>query len=248
MLTVRRSLENIVLFVLLLLLVDLWISLVSTCPGIDHQSENYQFTPEQCRIFSGPLFPALVWVLRFIEEHHNGVIALFTIILTLSTIGLWLSTRALWRVTRIAAEHIPIVERAFIHGGVHPDGRSLVCDEQKIRVRFSVANYGKTPGFIKSIKVGSGQLDGLSDDPIYSKDVPVSDLYFPMMTMSELRYPDDVEVTVPADGKRVVFQRIFYDDIFEHSHSSGSLHLMYVEDGKIKDKIVTGKPNYWKWD
>jgi hypothetical protein len=33
-------------------------------------------------------------------------------------------------------------------------------------------------------------------------------------TVNDLRYPDDVEITVPADGDHVVFQRAFYKDIF----------------------------------
>jgi hypothetical protein len=171
--------------------------------------------------------------------------------LAFSTVALWWSTRQLWAVTKITAAHIPTVERAFIHGGVHPDGRSVVRDGEKIvsiRVRFSMANYGKTPGFIKSVKVGRGKLSGLSDDPIYFDDIPVSDLYFPMMTMSDLRYPDDVEITVPADGEHVVFQRVFYTDIFDKPHSSGSLHLMYIEDGKVRDRTVSDRLKYWKRD
>jgi hypothetical protein len=184
----------------------------------------------------------------FAHENHGPIVAVFTIILAFSTIALWISTRDAALAAKAAAEHIPRAERAFIHGGVHPDGRTLVGDGKKIRVRFSMANYGKTPGFIKSVKVGSGQFEGLSNDPNYSSDVPVLDLFFPMMTMSELRYLDDVEVTVPADGKHVVFQRVFYDDVFGKPHSSGSLHRMYVKEGKIRDEIVTGKPKYWAWD
>jgi hypothetical protein len=153
---------------------------------------------------------------------------------------------------KIAAEHIPTVERAFIHGGVHPNGRSVIRDEAGkpigIKVKFSMANYGKTPGFITSVKIGRGKLSELGDDPIYSKDIPVSDLYFPMMTMNDLRYPDDVEITVPADGEHVVFQRVFYYDIFDKPHSSGSLHVMYIEGSEVRDRTVSDKPNYWKRD
>jgi hypothetical protein len=153
---------------------------------------------------------------------------------------------------KVAAEHIPTVERAFIHGGVHPNGRSVVLDEGRkpigIKVKFSMANYGKTPGFITLVKIGSARLNELSDDPIYSKEVPVSDLYFPMMTMNDLRYPDDVEITVPADGEHVVFQRVFYNDIFDGPHSSGSLHLMYIEGGRVRDRTVSDRPKYWKRD
>jgi hypothetical protein len=184
----------------------------------------------------------------FAHENHGPIVAVFTIVLAFSTIALWVSTRDTALAAKAAAEHIPRVERAFIHGGVHPDGRTLVCNDERIRVRFSMANYGKTPGFIKCVKIGSGELEGLSDEPKYSKDVPVLDLFFPMMTMSELRYLDDVEVTVPADGKHVVFQRVFYDDVFGNPHSSGSLHRMYVEGGRIRDEIVPGKSKYWAWD
>jgi hypothetical protein len=109
----------------------------------------------------------------FAHENHGPIVAVFTIILAFSTIALWISTRDAALAAKAAAEHIPRAERAFIHGGVHPDGRTLVGDGKKIRVRFSMANYGKTPGFIKSVKVGSGQFEGLSNDPNYSSDVPV---------------------------------------------------------------------------
>ena len=182
----------------------------------------------------------------FAHENHGPIVAVFTIILAFSTIALWVSTRDAALAAKAAAEHIPIVERAFIHGGVHPKGRTLVCDGEKIRVRFSMANYGKTPAFIKSVKVGSAQFKGLSEVPNYSKDVPVLDLFFPLMTMDEVRLLDNVEVTVPADGNYVVFQRVFYDDIFGNSHSSGSVHRLYVE--LVRDDLVPGKPKYWEWD
>jgi hypothetical protein len=192
------------------------------------------------------------WLTDLWDRTTADPVAFFTFVLSISTIALFGSTIALWRATRrstiVAERALTLAERAFIHGGVHPGGRTLVCDDQKIRVQFSMANYGKTPGFIKSVKVGSGQLNGLSDSPNYSKDVPVLDLFFPLMSMSELRYLDDVEVTVPADGRHVVFQRVFYDDVFGKPHSSGSLHRMYVKEGKIRDEIITGKPKYWEWD
>jgi hypothetical protein len=80
----------------------------------------------------------------FAHENHGPIVAVFTIILAFSTIALWVSTRDAALAAKAAAEHIPTVERAFIHGGVHPKGRALVCDGKKIRVRFSMANYGKT--------------------------------------------------------------------------------------------------------
>jgi hypothetical protein len=62
--------------------------------------------------------PGFIWA--YIADFFSTperVTALFTAVLAVSTIGLWLSTRKLWRVTRIAAEHIPHVGRAYVSGG-----------------------------------------------------------------------------------------------------------------------------------
>jgi hypothetical protein len=150
-----------------------------------------------------------------------------------------------------AAEHIPTVERAFIFGGIGKGGRKVIKKNGKIvgmRISFSMANYGKTPGFIKYMKVGSGKLSELPDIPDFLRTVPVQDFYFPEMKMDEIRYPDDAYIILPPDSEHVVFQRVFYNDVFGHPHSSGSLYLMYLERGHIKGKIVDGKPKYWEWD
>jgi hypothetical protein len=176
---------------------------------------------------------------------YTEKLARFTLWLVAATGVLGIGTFIAAVAAMLAAQHITIVERAFIHGGVHPDGRILAFEGDKIvgiRVKFSMANYGKTPGFIKSVRIGSGQLHQLADHPTFSKEIPVSDLYFPLMKMEEVRFPDDVEITIPADGEHVVFQRVFYDDIFGMPHSSGSLHLMYIDDqGVIRDKVVSGE-------
>src|SRR6516162_7956282 len=63
--------------------------------------------------------------------------AVFTGVLAFSTIGLWWSTRRLWRVTRIAAEHIPHVERAYVSGGARWTGPALN------QLQVCINNYGK---------------------------------------------------------------------------------------------------------
>ena len=153
---------------------------------------------------------------------------------------------------RKSAEHIPIVERAFIHGGVHPNGREAINDGRNIEIKFSLANYGKTPGFIRYMKFGSCKLEDLPSEPDYRewKVYPVLDLYFPQMKMEEVR-TDTAKIVIPADGKHVVFQRVFYDDVFGKPHSSGSVHRMYLNDkGGVGDEVVSGERGaaYWKWD
>jgi hypothetical protein len=68
--------------------------------------------------------------------------AVFTAVLAVATIALWRSTRRLWRVTRIAAEHIPHVERAYVSGGAN----GVVNLPEHFAV--TVDNYGKNPAFI----------------------------------------------------------------------------------------------------
>ena len=53
-----------------------------------------------------------------------------------------------------SAEHIPKVERAYIYGGFGYRG----LENQEIVLQASMANYGKTPGFIETIEVGSATV------------------------------------------------------------------------------------------
>jgi hypothetical protein len=65
------------------------------------------------------------------------------------------------------------------------------------------------------------------------------------MTMNDVR-PTPANVTVPADGNHVVFQRVFYDDIFGNGHFSGSAYRLYSDEGgQIRPEPLRGKPAYW---
>jgi hypothetical protein len=156
----------------------------------------------------------------------------------------------LWAVTKVAAEHIPHVERAYIFGGIGIPGRRPIVINGRIvgiRIQFGMANYGKTPGFIECILVGWSKLVDLPETPQYLQRFPVSDLYFPQMTMSDLRYPGAF-VTVPVTGEYAVFQRVIYRDIFGDRHFSGSIYRVFLKDGNITGDVVAHKPAYWKWD
>ena len=137
--------------------------------------------------------------------------AAFTAVLAISTIGLWWSTRRLWRVTRIAAEHIPHVERAYVSGGARwtsPDFNHLqVC----------INNYGKTPAFVGTVIIQMIEPDGpVPQKPEYAeKGVFAGYVVQPNVTLqSSFIRP------CPADG-RLVYGRIYYRDIFNKCHSNG---------------------------
>jgi uncharacterized membrane protein YfcA len=110
----------------IILLVAIWLffeSVISWAAFCRHQNEysSVDQTAEsyEC-VFRGPIASiarwfAGWWVHAF--DKADAYIALFTAVLAISTPALWWSTRKLWNVTRIEAEHIPRVERAYVSGG-----------------------------------------------------------------------------------------------------------------------------------
>jgi hypothetical protein len=132
-------------------------------------------------------------------------------VLAISTIGLWWSTRRLWRVTRIAAEHIPNVERAYVSGGAR------WMDVGATQLRITINNYGKTPAFVGTVIMQTIEAGRpVPQKPVYAgKGEFAGYVVKPDVTLeSSLTY------TCPADG-RVVYGRIYYRDIFNECHSSG---------------------------
>ena len=87
--------------------------------------------------------PGFIWA--YIADFFSTPERVTATVLAVSTIALWWSTRRLWQVTRIAAEHIPHVERAYVSGGA----TGVVESPQHFAV--TVDNYGKTPAFIGTI-------------------------------------------------------------------------------------------------
>jgi hypothetical protein len=180
----------------------------------------------------------------FLHENGEAVTATFTIVLAFSTIALWLSTRRLWEVTQVAADHIPTVERAYIYGGFGARGYGFAADGSwLIFAVATMANYGKTPGFIRRIAIGHGPVDSLPPDPVYQREVDVLDLYFPGMTMQDVRRTG-VLVQIPANGSHAVFLRVFYTDILDDTreHFSGSVYRLYLGQDAEGNIVIFGEP------
>ena len=121
-----------------------------------------------------------------------------------------------------------------------------------IHALVTMANYGKAPGFIEYIEVGSGSLDkGLPEQPAYSKRFDILDLYFPDMKMEDVRSTRAV-VEIPGDGRHVVFQRVWYTDSVGKRHFSGSIYRLYVskidKQLHVFDEPVLPGSAYWDWD
>lgn len=145
------------------------------------------------------------------------------------------------------------VERAYIYGGVGrqwpkagPDG-----DIVAVGICITMANYGRTPGFIKKILVGICKANELPADewPEHLTNIFwENDLYFPQMRMEELRETRAI-VTVPIIEEHVIFQRVFFDDVFHRPHFSGSAYRFFkTKTDSFGHEPVTGKEIYWEWD
>jgi hypothetical protein len=192
---------------------------------------------------------------RFIRKTLDDPLTAFTGVLAVATFILAIYTGTVATATKQAAEHIPRAERAYIYGGV--GFKYLVgCDDLDVRlgVNFSMANYGKTPGFITRIEVGTGDLRDIDpqQQPIYDP-IPfnVSDLYFPQMKMDDVR-PSGACVSVPRYVQPVVFQRVHYRDVFGKNHFSGSIYRLFIVQFHdryfVSDEVALPGSPYWDWD
>jgi hypothetical protein len=152
----------------------------------------------------------------------------------------WFGIRSTDHSTRIS-------ERAYIYGGIKFCHLIEKDGVRYVEIIISMANYGKTAGFIKHIETGSCRLEDVLEAPFYTDCFAVSDLYFPQMTMAEVRATRAV-VRIPTDGSHVVFQRVFYEDVFKRSHFSGSAYRFYPEGNEIRNEPFVAKPAYWDWD
>src|SRR5262249_24504233 len=107
----------------------------------EYNSANQTIESFECA-FRGPVASVAGWIAGWwvrIFDKADDYIALFTLVLSLGTLALWWSTRRLWNVTRIEAEHIPRVERAYVSGGA----TGVEGSPQHFAV--TVDNYGKNP-------------------------------------------------------------------------------------------------------
>jgi hypothetical protein len=144
-----------------------------------HQENEYggsrQPREEYECIFRGPItliVRSFIQWWNHIFDKPDAYVALFTGILAVGTLALWWSTRRLWAVTKVAAEHIPRVERAYIIGG-GPLRRYLQDGSLRDHPAIgwvSIGNYGKTSAILKKIEWG------FCDPTVFPNDLRVSEI------------------------------------------------------------------------
>lgn len=140
-------------------------------------------------------------------------IVTFMALLALSTLLLWIYTRRVANAARIAAEHLPAVERAYIFGG--PTDLFLLHDQAS--VRLAMQNYGRTPAVIRGWLVEFLAQEPHGRKPAYdeSKRTATNEILEP----DKLFSPPVVfrsEIAAPF----FIVGYILYDDVFRQSHTT----------------------------
>jgi hypothetical protein len=140
-------------------------------------------------------------------------IVTFIALLALSTSLQWIYTRRAANASRVAAEHLPAVERAYVFGG--PTDLFLLHDQAS--VRLAMQNYGKTPAVIREWLVEFVAQEPRGAKPGYdkSKKTVTNEILEPFKLFS----PPTVfrsEISAPF----YIVGYITYDDVFRRSHTT----------------------------
>lgn len=134
---------------------------------------------------------------------------------------------------KVAAEHVPRVERAYIAPGANfVQGQNLVV--------FVMNNYGKTPAFIGTVTLRVAPEADLPDSPVYIGGQFGGHV---LPTNPDHMNPFRTNVTCIWNGLpgQVVYGRVWYRDIFGACHSSG--FILHASNGL---PAVAGKDAYWE--
>jgi hypothetical protein len=164
-------------------------------------------------------------------------IVTFTALLALSTLLLWVYTRRVANAARVAAEHLPAVERAYVFGG--PTDLFLLHDQAT--VRLAMQNYGKTPAVIREWLVEFVAQEPRGSRPAYdkAKRIVTNEILEPFKLFS----PPTVfrsEIAAPF----FIVGYITYDDVFRQSHTT-KFCVGVARDGKA---AYAGHPEWNVFD
>jgi hypothetical protein len=117
--------------------------------------QTEQTNRKNCTTINETLATGLLNIGEFIHGYHQETVAIATVVIAIFTIILGLFTVNLAQSTRIAAKHIPRVERAYLflwkelkHKITpNPLGGDI------LEVQFAFHNHGKTPAILRRIEV-----------------------------------------------------------------------------------------------
>lgn len=159
------------------------------------------------------------------------------LLLALSTLLLWIYTRRVANAAKIAAEHLPAVERAYVFGG--PTDLFLLHDQAS--VRLAMQNYGKTPAVIREWLVEFVAQEPRGKKPAYepAKRTTTNEILEPFKLYSP---PTVFRSEIPAPFFIVGY--ILYDDVFRRAHTT----RFCVSVGRDGKAAYAGHPAWNEYD
>ena len=194
---------------------------VADAEGGGHAIGSGEIAPEeeaseggQCAQAAGPAGALGYYACRARALAFGSVeraIVTFTALLALSTLLLWVYTRRVANAAKIAAEHVPAVERAYVFAG--PTDLFLLHDQAS--VRLAMQNYGRTPAVIRGWLVEFLAQEPRGRKPTYDEKRRAA--------TNEILEPDKLfspatifrsEMAAPF----FIVGYIAYDDVFRKSH------------------------------
>jgi hypothetical protein len=211
------------------------------------QAEYGERSKERCGLAESATYRAVVSIVDLIDARHDFVTAAATVIIA------WF-TGTIWLINRRQLRHSRKTERAYVSGGIATQfeatgewrpmsggaGMRQVTEPRWVAV--TVDNHGKTPAFISEIAVAICPRDKIPLVPRYDGirrliAISVSPGVIGLLTQIQLEFAD-------VDGQ-AVYGRVYYDDIFGASHSSGFIRQMR---GTVKGDAIEAPSSYTEWD
>jgi hypothetical protein len=259
----RKQLKRATPYILGVLLLCLMVWLVGSSQLFQSCiSEGKNYAREEDLQNKVSILAGEFWVYRrclgmYVIERNAAITALFTVALAGSTILLWLVTNKAAEAAKVAAEHIPAVERAFVKMSPCSPGLVLHDQDSTVHLRVSVKNYGRTPATVTDTMVKNMTLyrtELVPEIPDYSWDGEresskaflVADDEFFLMNIAPMSTNDRTHIA-NGEKKLFVFGYVDYIDQFGTRHRGGFARIYEPAlDNRANyesDKHFTGRGN-----
>src|ERR1044072_2364273 len=203
------------------------------------------------------------WTTHDPVAFYTSVLALFTGVLGASTIGLWIQTGKAADAARVAAEHVPKVERPYLFVILQEENISQFVagieanrkgsDREELFVRCSFRNYGKTPAFLRKIDDNLMLCtDGLPPEPVFGFNdyrlrenvIASGDRIGPLCCERTIKITDEQASRMAWGLLEVSFHgRVVYDDAFGERHEH---YFRFFGNGGNEGIVAGREPAYTK--
>lgn len=194
---------------------------------------------ENCTTLYGTVVVGLHDAGDFVHVFREEIVAVSTFFIAIFTVILSVFTVSLAHATKRTAEHIPRVERAYVHGGPGQGRLVQAATNTALHLTITINNFGKTPAFVKDIC-----WDVHDNTAFRSPDFTKNRKYLDMFIKDGVIYKTPVEIQITTVS--LLYLLIRYEDMFGGLHETG---LTYRIVPRVKEyaEPVEGVGAYRKW-